>query len=95
MFGGHGLFADDVMFAIIAGDVLYFKIDDDTRAVFEAAGARPFVYRSRGKTVAMSYYDAPVEALEDPERLVHWAGIALGAARRARRPSRRKQAERV
>ena len=65
MFGGNGIYADDVMFAIIASDMLYFKVDDQTRADFEAAGAQPFVYRSKAKNVTMSYYDAPADALED------------------------------
>ncbi len=93
MFGGHGVYAGDLMFAIIANDMLYLKVDDDIRADFEAAGAGPFTYQSKGKTAAMSYYDTPADALDDPERLIEWARLALGAAQRARsaRPKPRKR----
>lgn len=37
MFGGHGLFLDGLMFALVADDMLYFKTDDRNRADFEAA----------------------------------------------------------
>ena len=42
MFGGVGLYAGDLFFALIAGDVLYLKADEATRAAREKAGARPF-----------------------------------------------------
>ncbi|MBU2602831.1 MAG: TfoX/Sxy family protein [Actinobacteria bacterium] len=37
MFGGWGLFEQDVMFALISGASLYFKVDDSTRGTYEAA----------------------------------------------------------
>ncbi len=39
MFGGFGITLDGVMFALIADDVLYLKVDDRTRPDYEAAGA--------------------------------------------------------
>lgn len=36
MFGGYGLYRNDVMFALIADDTLYFKVDEHNRAEFEA-----------------------------------------------------------
>ena len=44
MFGGHGLYVDDLFVAIIARERLYLKVDDDTRPRFAAAGCEPFVY---------------------------------------------------
>ena len=35
MFGGAGVFANGIMFALIADDTLYFKADEATRAEFE------------------------------------------------------------
>ena len=52
MFGGVGLYAGDLFFALIAADVLYLKGDDATRAAREKAGARrfqPFPDRPKGK----------------------------------------------
>ena len=42
MFGGVGLYAGDLFFALIAGDVLYLKADEATRDAREKAAARPF-----------------------------------------------------
>ena len=38
MFGGLGIFRRGVMFALVADDTLYFKVDDQTEADFEAEG---------------------------------------------------------
>ena len=84
MFGGFGIFIDDLMFALIAGGTLYLKVDDETRPVFEDAGSQPFTYRRRDREIAMSYWLAPDGSLLDMETLIPWAGLALAAARRAK-----------
>lgn len=83
MFGGFGVFLDDVMFGLIADDVLYLKVDDVNRPDFEAAGLEPFVYRAGGRDTTMSYRRAP-DDLESWPRIERWAVGALDAARRAR-----------
>ena len=88
MFGGHGIYKDGLMFALIADDTLYLKVDDGNRPAFEAEGLRPFRYAGKGRPVRMSYYEAPSEGLDDPETLCTWARNAYGAARRARKSSR-------
>lgn len=45
MFGGHGLYIDDLFVAIIAFDRLYLKADEATRERFAGAGCEPFVYQ--------------------------------------------------
>ncbi len=56
MFSGAGVYADDVMFALIADDTLYLKADESSVPAFEAEGMGPFVYESEGrKPIAMSY----------------------------------------
>ena len=42
MFGGAGLYAGDLFFAIAADDVLYLKVDDANEAAFLEAGSEPF-----------------------------------------------------
>jgi DNA transformation protein len=42
LFGGVGLYAGDLFFAPIAGDVLYLKTDEATRDERGKAGARAF-----------------------------------------------------
>jgi DNA transformation protein and related proteins len=91
MFGGHGVYVDDEFIAVVIDDVLYLKVDDETRARFEGAGSRPFTYDAgeRGE-VAMSYWSAPDEALDDPAGMRPWALLALAAARR--KPATKKRA---
>lgn len=94
MFGGHGFYADDVMFALIAYDTLYLRVDDQCRSSFVDAGGEPFLYDSRrtGQPVAMPYYTVPLDAMDDPEAMAPFAQLALAAARRvraAKKPKRR------
>jgi Regulator of competence-specific genes len=75
MFGGVGLYAGELFFALIAGDVLYLKTDDSTRGLLEAAGGRPFQpYPDRpGGGGTMKYYSVPAAVLEDSDTLTAWA----------------------
>ena len=68
--------------ALIADDVLYFKVDDVTRANFEAEGMKPFrPYGQQRQT--MQYYELPLRILEDTDALRRWVADAVDAARRA------------
>jgi DNA transformation protein len=85
MFGGYGIYLDRTMFALVADDMLYLKVDDASRAEFVASGLEPFRYARQGKSYEMSYHQAPEDALEDGELLRDWARKALDAAMRAGR----------
>ena len=85
MFGGYGIYLDRVMFALVADDTLYLKVDDGSRAEFVAAGLEPFRYTRQGKSYEMSYHAAPEDALEDAEILREWSRKAVDAALRAAR----------
>ena len=82
MFGGHGIYCDDVFMAIVIDDQLYLKVDPLTQATFAAAGSAPFVYHGKGKPVAMSYWRVPDEALESARAMRPWADMAIAAAGR-------------
>jgi DNA transformation protein and related proteins len=84
MFGGHGLYLDDLFIAIVAKEQLYLKVDAQTRPQFEAAGCMPFIYDSGAKSVAMSYFAAPGDAMESPTLMQPWARLAVEAALRAK-----------
>lgn len=84
MFGGFGIYHEELMFALIAGDRLFLKVDAETKARFEEAGCAPFVYAGKTRPVEMSYWSAPEPALSDAEQLLPWAELGLAAARRAR-----------
>ena len=83
MFGGVGLYADELFFALIDDDVLYLKVDDATRPDFERRGLGPFQPFGEG-SAAMQYYQLPEDLLEDPEALRPWAEGAVDVARRAK-----------
>ena len=83
MFGGWGVYAGGPMVAIVVDGELLLKTDPATRAVFEQAGCRPFVYRARGREVPMSYWSVPASALDSSEAMRPWARLALEAAARA------------
>lgn len=86
MFGGAGVYSGDTMFALIADDTLYFKVDDENRAAFAAAGSGPFVYvPGSGRKVSTSYWMVPEKLMDEPDELVDWARQALAAARRVRK----------
>ncbi len=82
MFGGYGIYLDRVMFALVANDTLYLKVDEESRGEFEAAGLEPFRYTKKGKTYQMSYHAAPEDGLEDAALLRDWARKAVDAAMR-------------
>lgn len=85
MFGGHGIYVDDLFMALIAYDQLYLKADAETRPQFEAAGCEPFRYdKQGGESVSVSYFRPPEEAMESPALMLPWARLAMGAALRAR-----------
>lgn len=79
MFGGIGIYTRGTFFALVADDVLYFKVDDSNRADFEDQGMRPF--RPFGdERLSMQYYEVPAEVLEVAEELGAWVGKSVSAA---------------
>ena len=86
MFGGAGIYAGDLFFAVIGSDeVLYLKADDGNRGLYAGAGAQQFMN--------MPYYSVPPHIFDDPGALAEWTVQALAAAERARqaKPSRKRQ----
>jgi DNA transformation protein len=84
MFGGVGVYAGDLFFALMDDDTLYFKVDDATRGHYEARGMGPF--RPGGVDgEVMQYYELPGDVLEDAEQLASWVEEAIGVAERAKR----------
>lgn len=88
MFGGHGIFLDGLMFALVSDRTLYLKVDHDTEGLFRAAGLAPFRYARRGRMAQLSYFQAPEDALEDPQVMALWANRAYAAALRKARGGR-------
>lgn len=83
MFGGHGVYLDGLMFAIVSGDTLYLKADEMNRIEFEQAGCEMFGYTRKGRRATLSFFRAPEDAMESPELMLPWARSAYAAALRA------------
>jgi DNA transformation protein len=84
MFGGWGLYVDELFVAIIAYERLFLKVDDESRERFAAAGCEPFVYDAKGQGVSVGYWSAPAEAMDSPALMAPWGRGALQAALKAR-----------
>jgi DNA transformation protein and related proteins len=100
MFGGAGVFADGLMFALIVRGVIYLKADEGLVPAFEREGSQPFSYTSgKGKQtrrVVMSYWRLPERLYDEPEELAEWARDALAVARRAgHKPAARARKRKV
>lgn len=86
MFGGYGIYIDELMFALVAEDVLYLKTNTDNLPDFEQRGLQPFRYQRNGKAYNMSYSEAPAEVLDDADTMQIWANRAIEAALKNRKP---------
>ena len=94
MFGGAGVFADGLMFALIADEVLYFKVDDQSKPAFEAEGSEAFTYETKTeRNSIMSYWRVPEWLFDDADEMTAWGNEALAAARRAaaKKPRKKKK----
>ena len=84
MMGGRTLYCDGVVFAILAGDALWFKADAESDAAWDAAGCARFTFERRdGSVASMNYRRAPDDCYDDPDLLRRWAVLGLEAGRRA------------
>lgn len=96
LFGGEGLSLGGVTFAFVMGQMLYLRVDDETRPAFEEAGAEPFSYSTKRKRVMVrSFFAAPEELFDDPHEFRDWARTALAVAQGAAREKAAKKARRM
>jgi DNA transformation protein and related proteins len=82
MFGGHAIYCDGVVFALIGDNTLYLKADNVNRPRFEAAGLEPFRPFENPDAV-MQYYLAPAELFESSDGIEEWGRGAVEAGKRA------------
>ena len=75
MFGGHGLYQDETFFGIIHKGRLYFKVDESTVGEYRKRKMKPF--RPNAKQTLKSYYQVPVDIIEDADQLCRWAETAI------------------
>jgi DNA transformation protein len=102
MFGGLGVYADGVMFALVTGEgSVCIKADDQLKSELKLHGSTPFLWippsgPRAGKPVEMGYWRLPENALDDPEEAAVWGRKALAvaqAAKAGRKPRAKKAAK--
>lgn len=72
MFGGYGIYKNGVIFAIIARDELYFKVDQSNIEQYKKQGSEAFTFEAKGKVSKMSYWKVPLLIMEDETQLKDW-----------------------
>ena len=81
MFGCVGLYADGLMFGIIAKETIFFKVDETNKEQYLNAGSETLKLFKNNSTVA-SFYEVPIEILEDSDQFVVWAEESLEIQKR-------------
>jgi len=82
MFGGYGIYLNGIFFAIIIDNILYFKVGDSNRPIYEQYGSKPFSYAGKNnKVIVMSYWQVPADILENREKLTVWVKKSVEIAR--------------
>jgi DNA transformation protein len=80
IFGGVGIYSEELFFALIAEDKLYFKVSDLNRADYENQGMEPFFPFDSPKP--MGYWELPSGVIDDPDELKVWIDKSLAVAAR-------------
>ncbi len=93
MFGGVGIYCDDVMFALTFDEQVFLRAQVDEQALFDARGMGPFTYEAQGKTARIaSYWQMPPELVDEPDELIDWARRAVVAAHQNKLSKAKKSA---
>ena len=89
------LLAEVPFFALLDDDLVFLKVDDETRKEFVRRGMAPFSFEMKDGTRAEmnGYYAAPEEIFDDEDELKRWTRLALDAASRAAKFKKKKTAK--
>ena len=59
MFGGHGIFLEQLMFGLVADSVLFLKVKQEKNGHFKAGGRKALTYIRNGKEFKKIIYKSP------------------------------------
>lgn len=94
MFGGAGVYANGLMFALLDDGVIWLKADETGAQALVEAGSRQFTYPTKdGQTMTMGYWSLPDRAMDDADEAVTWARQSIDTAERkaaSKRPRKPK-----
>ena len=69
MFGGYGLFKNELAVALILRSEIFMKVDQSNINDYKSAFSKPFTYKKNGKDISLSNWSIPSEILEDKDFL--------------------------
>lgn len=82
MFGGHGIFVDSMMFALIdSTGTAHLRVDDTTET--------GYLERGSSRHSRMPYWEIPPEILESDDDLLEWGSEAAAVAKSKAKPKGR------
>jgi DNA transformation protein len=91
MFGGYGIYKDEIFYGIISDGILYFKVDDSNRSMYESYGSKPLSFETKNKKqIVMSYWEVPADILENRNNLTIWVQQAFDVAKKTKKVKRAK-----
>jgi len=90
MFGGYGIYKNNIIFALIISDELYFKVNASNQLQYEELDSEPFSYEAKGKKTTMSYWKVPMEILEDEDRIGEWLNQSYEISLQTKRKPKKK-----
>jgi DNA transformation protein len=90
MFGGHGLYADGLMFGLLDDDELFLRADDQTRQRFVDQGCKQWSYPTPKGPMLGPYHQPPAAAMDDPDELKPWLLLAIEATVRKEAAKKKK-----
>jgi DNA transformation protein len=95
MFGGAGIYAEGVMFALVFDGAIYLKVDAETIPDFAREGSQPFVYtraKSRGRVGrALRSGSTMIPTSLQSGPIARWRSRSARSSRRGRGPKQRRR----
>ena len=81
-FGGYALAVESVVFALINKDELYLRASEPLRDYITDRPLQPLIFRKRGKSVKLDYFQVDEALWRDPDHLLTLSAASLEAAQR-------------
>ncbi|WP_075603929.1 TfoX/Sxy family protein [Saccharicrinis aurantiacus] len=85
MFGCVALYQDHLVFAMIADDVVYMKVDDSNRHKFSKAGSTQLKPFKNNESMVVSFYNIPPDVFEDADEFIEWAKESLAIQKKRKK----------
>lgn len=79
MFGAFGLYKNGILFGIIEDERVFFKVDESSQSDYEEFDSKPLIFSADGSREGeeSSYYEVPLDILEDPKSLEEWVNKSV------------------